>query len=533
MDRRDFLTMKSRVTDRSNPMSVVAALDKLSGNLTRTQATHLLRRITFGPTPDLINEITGMTVDEAVNLLLGSADLPMPEPGPILSNWIDEQEENPLAVGSQVIRGEIEGRLRARYAQLIDWWLEIMRVETKPVVEKLTLFWSTVWCIEFAYDTIALMPPPLLYRNNQTLRKNRFGNYKNFAMDITLDGAMLLYQSMYYSRKGAPNENYQRELLELFTMGTHNLITGEENYSEGDIQEGTRALTGWKTAAYKFEDAPNGAFNTYFEPNQHDTDSKTFMQKIIPARDPETENTEFKVKEEEIRDGILKIIFEDRAEAISYFICSKIYRYFVYSSEGDIDWNFVALLAEEFRNNDFELRPVFEALFKSAYFYDDSFIGAQIKTPPDYIIGLEKAFGVKYSNAQKCTVDLEQILYRPPNVGSWKAYRTWVSTTTYPMRKKHGIDFINEIDSIVFIDFGKEFQNFFEADVIVKSITDFFIPVPVSEDRLARFKSVLLDNANVSESQWGSTIDNNSEDAAEGIKALVKEIILSPDFDLS
>ncbi len=534
MDRRDFLRLNLREKPSTlTPGYEPTGITLLDGPLTRKQAVHLLRRFTFAPTTELIDELTGLDVAQAVVRLLGDQTGSQAEPSDLLKGWIDEQEEDPLSVGSQVIRGEIEGRLRTRYRQFKDWWLATMRDEDKPFYEKNVLFWSTVWCIEFPYDTNALIPPPLIYRNNQTIRKNCYGNYKNFALDITLDGAMLLYQSMYYSTNVAPNENYQRELLELFTMGTNNLSNGDPNYTETDIQEGTRALTGWKTAAYKFQNQPNGPFNTYFEAPKHDTDSKTFMKEIIPSRDPVLDNTEEKVRDEEILGGILKIMFDNRAEAISFFVCSKLYRFYMFASEADIDWTFVAELAQVLRNNDFNLKPVFEELFKSDRFYNEEYIGAQIKTPVEYIVGLERMLGVEYAKSRIAVDDLEMMLYDPPNVGSWKAYRTWISTNTYPLRVKYGHEIADLPSEAMLISLAKKLPGFENADTMTDSLIEYFLPRAVSQERHDRYKAILLQNAGVDEAGWTGLINNNETEAGVGIRALIKEFILSPDFELN
>ncbi len=537
MKRRDFFGIgnsKAEVEREydNQPLST-AALDKLTTPLTRQQAIHLLRRVTFAPTPEQIDSFTGLTPDEAIAQILGPNDHPLPEPSAAIQNWMDTQEENPLTVGNQLIRAEIEGRLRTRYFQFADWWLDLMREETMPATEKLTLFWSSVWCINFNYDTLALLPPALLYRNNQTLRSNRYGDYKKFAEDIAMDGAMNMYQSMYYNTKNAPNENFARELMELFSMGTHNLKTGEANYSEGDIQESTRTLTGWKAAAYEYDPKPKGEFKVYFLPNLHDTNAKTFMNQTIPARDPETENTEQQVLDEEIRNGILRIMFEERSEAIAYFLCSKIYRFFVYSNQGAIDWDFVGELAQIFIDNNFTLRPVFEALFTSEYFFDESIRGIQIKTPPEYIVGLERALGVDYAKAQEAVVNLEQILYNPPNVAGWDAYRTWISTNTYPLRVKYCRGILEAADNPGLVAFAKKFAGSDDIDTLTDALVEYFLPVPIAAERTQRFKQAILDGAGTTEGEWGGLMAANDPNAGEGIRALIEELILSPDFNLS
>lgn len=528
MKRRDFLS--GSYTERiRRDINFLGEEPKIEGNfsvetkpLDRQMAYHLLRRFAFGPTPEMVDEFVGLSPQEAADKILGDGTKPLPDGYQDLS-WLDTQEEDPLKVSNQQIRSEIMSKLNNRYAALVDWWLEQMREESLPVMEKLALFWSTVWCIEFTYDTLAQIPPPLLYRNNQLLREQRLGNYKDFALEMTLDGAMLLYQSLYYSTKDAPNENYPRELLELFTMGIG-------HYSEGDIQVASTMLTGWRTAAYLHEPAPNGKFNTYFVPGQHatGTSGRTFMGNTIPPLD-EADNTEFQVKEKEVK-GLLDIMFSEKGLEIGKFISEKIYRYFVYASEGDIDYSIVDNMAEVFVQNNFELKPVFRSLITSKHFYDQGAYGIQFKTPPEYIAGFEKQLGVVYPYSRRACNDLEQVLYDPPNVGSWKGYRTWISTTTLPLRIKYASEILGEASDAELIALAKKFEDYTDLILLNEKLLEYFLAKIPDETRKERYLNVMRQY--VDDSYWASAIEAESSNAADAIRELIKEIIKSPDFQL-
>ncbi len=522
MNRRDFLKLKTEIHRKYN--NSLMSLDKYDKVLDQETASHLLRRVSFGITPALIKEFIGLSVDEAVAKILGDGSKPLPDGNKDL-NWLNIAEEDPLDGLPIQIRFEIEGRHRTRYNQLKNWWLEQMRIENAPFVEKFTLFWSTVWCIEFTFDTLSLIPPPLLYRNNQMLRKNRIGNYKDMAYDNTFDGAMLMYQSVNFSTKQAPNENYPRELLELFTMGIG-------HYSEGDIREISRVLTGFRTAAHAFTPKPNGQFETYFIPSLHDTGAKLIMGEIIPARD-ESKNSEDLVREEEVK-KMIKILFEQRPMPIARFICEKMYNYFVYSSPGDVNKQIVEELAATFVQNDFNLEPVFEKLFKSKHFYDENIIGCQIKTPPEFIVGVERQLNVVYkqgnqSLASHACDDIEQELYKPPNVGSWKGYRSWISTKTYPLRRKYAMEILALANDEKLIGLTKQF-NLNSFGVFLDEFILFFLPKKITSERVAFFKNKILNGLN--EQNWLNGLNNSSDTVAKGIREFLSEIILSPDFHL-
>lgn len=527
MNRRDFLSgsfsnIRNDINFLGHEPKINGTLEKETRTLDRAMAYHLLRRFSFGPTPELVADFVGLTPQQAAEKLFGNGTEPLPN-GYDELDWLDTQEEDPLSVANTEIRFSIMAKLTNRYGEFIDWWLDQMSKEKLPSMEKLTLFWSTVWCIEFTYDTLSLIPPPLLYRNNVLLRNFRFGNYKDLALEMTLDGAMLLYQSLHYSSKGAPNENYPRELLELFTMGIG-------HYSEGDIQVASTLLTGWRTAAYLYEKAPNGKFNTYFEPNLHatGTSGRTFMGVTIPPLD-EADNTEFQVKEKEVK-GLLNIMFSERALPIGKFISEKIYRYFVYSSDGDVDYEIVNQLADIMVQNGFELRPVFEALITSKHFYDAEAMGIQFKTPPEFIAGFEKQLAVDFPNSRRACNDLEQLLYDPPNVGSWKGYRTWLSTTTLPLRIKYANDILKLAKDSDIINLVKKFPVYNDINQANLYILEYFLARTPNEARIERYLNIM--KSYVSESAWQNEVENGTASAATAIRKLIEEIIKAPDFNL-
>lgn len=512
-----------------------ADLNEYTGKMTKKEALHFLRRLTFHPTPEQVTQITGKTPSEAFDIVAGNGNETLPEPTTSMKNWINKLEENPLDDLPLDIRFEIEGRQKRNYGEFIDWWLSLMKSPTFPEIEKFTLFLSTIWTIEFTYDTEALIPVPLLYRNNNTLRKLRFSSYKSIASAITLDGAMLLYQSLFYSSGNAPNENYMRELLELFTMGIGDLDTGKANYTEADIREGSRALTGWRTVAYLGQEgAPaNKPFETFFVAKLHDKGSKKIFQlgKIDPISDEE--NTEDLVKQREV-DGLIDILVNERGMSIARFVVDKILKFYCYSSPySNID--VVNQLAQFFVNVNFDLYKLYKKLFTSKYFFSPALFGSQIKTPPEYLIGLQRMFGVDIDTTQKGKTrryinSLEQELYDPPNVGSWKGYRTWINTTTYPLRVKYAREYLDLLKENDLFGFIKKFPDFGVINSITKNLLDFLLPVDVSTDRFNEYKTILLNG--ISESQWEAAVNNNDTKVATGMRNFLSRVFSSPDFQL-
>ncbi|MCB9220753.1 MAG: DUF1800 domain-containing protein [Ignavibacteria bacterium] len=509
------------------------SLDEEEGNLTEEKAKHLLRRVTFGPTPSEVNQIKDRPISEVVDELLGDGLDYLPKnidrlPTANDLNWIDTVEEDPSKVHI-TIRGTIEGRHRNRYSQFVNWWLDNMSSDkisnsNKTVSERLTFFWHTHWCIEFTYDTQGYIPPPIIYRSNQTLRKYRLGNFKKFVEEMTLDGAYLLYQGLNLSSGKNPNENYARELMELFTMGIG-------NYSEGDIREAARALTGWRVSAHRQDPKPFEFFDTYFSAKDHDLDSKQVMGETIPAR-AEEDNTMEKVREGEVK-GLLDILFRRRPEPIAQFICTKIYSHFVYSNPSEYDKLFINELATEFIANDFELLPVFRKLFKSKHFYEKINFGVQIKHPVELIVNLEKLLSIKYANSFAALDDLEQELYDPPNVSGWSGYRSWISTKTYPRRVSHLKNIISNKSNNDWLVFLSEFSNPTEFDILFKELVEYTLPNSATTERLIILKNRIEGLSNVNTDNWTQLYNEGSNDIGKFLNTFFQELIKVPDIHLS
>lgn len=517
MKRRDFIVPNGFKSSNDAPLSI----DLKTNPLTRKEAMHLLRRTCFSFNPELISSLENKTPSQAFDILFGSGTPTMPtNPS---DEWATAVEENPE---KQIpdIRFPIEARLKSRYLSFASWWVELMKQANEPLTrEKLTLFLSTIWCIEFTFDTSSLIPPPLLLKNNQTMRKHILGNYKDIALEMTLDGAMLLYQSLYYSSGKRPNENFMRELLELFTMGIG-------NYTEGDIKQGSLVLTGWRTSPYYGDPGLKGYFNTYFSPKDHDIGSKIFMGETIPARD-ELSNTEDQVLNGEVK-VLLDIMFTKRAAAIASFISNKIYRYFVYSNPAYDNSAIIGNMSDVFVANNFGLLPLFKALFTSTHFFDEQNVGVQIKTPPEFIITFQNQMGINYPNARKAIFDCEQELYDPPNVGSWKGYRTWQSMKTYPLRIKYAQEILAQTPNPNLVALARKMDNYESSTQLTVSLLQYFLPTEVTQDRINYYHELLLSKSESTPQTWSDTVNNNETKAADGIRELISKVILAPDFQL-
>ncbi|MBL7975023.1 MAG: DUF1800 domain-containing protein [Candidatus Kapabacteria bacterium] len=522
MNRRSFFSMlthgstfRTENDTGGNRTQAVEGLDQHTTPLTRAEAFHLLRRITFAPTLPLINQIVGKTASEALEIILGTGNEPAPtSPG----TWVDQAQENPAGVDI-VTKGSIESTWKSNFAKLQNWWIEQMRTEQFPAQEKLTLFWSGHFTSEFTFD-LGYIPPQLLYRQNLLLRKNRIGDFRQFLEDVTLDAAMLVYLGGNLNEKGKPNENYGREMMELFSCGI-------SWYTEGDVKEAARVLTGWKASQFSDDVAKNGLFNAYFEPSKHDVGAKQFMGQTIAGRD-DTINTEFLVRTEEIR-GIINILFNERANPIGNFMMRKLYRYFVYSNPGTSDVTIIEALRESFKNNQFQIRPVVKELLTSKHFFDKANIGVQIKTPAEFVVGLARQLNIPLTTGAASMALMEQTLIDPPNVAGWDGYRTWISTKTFPQRITFANAVIKTLTDAQATAFVKQFDTYTDINKFVSGLTEYFLPVAVGQARLDYYKKILLSNG--PDYEWANIIANAAT-LNTRLQATLRALAKAPDFHL-
>lgn len=530
MNRREFFELFSKdLTDRPRSASGSRSLKAsprtpLSTGLEpfvpdaahpwdRYRAAHLLRRTTMMPTTTAIEAMVNAgSPGAAVDLLLQTKPAPAK---PAVADSVTESLDG-LDIVSQ---GMVRSKWSSDAATLRAWWAKLLRDDESSITEKMTLFWSSHFTTKFVEEQ-AYVIAPLLYRQNQLLRDHALGNFKAMTLGITLDGAMLVYLGGDLNTKGKPNENFARELMELYT-------TGLGWYTEGDIQQAARILTGWRVAQYSDKPAPNGIFTTYFDPAAHDTDGKIYLGASFAPRDAST-NTEFLVRKEEIG-KLIDTLFTERADAIAHFICRKIYRYFVYSDPGVSEDAVIGAMAKTFVDNQFEVKPVMAQLLKSAHFFDNENIGAEIKTPAEYVIGLARQLdpAVKIDTAM---TSMEQQLFEPPNVAGWPGYHDWVTTNTYPVRTSFAMSVVAGLTDDAVITFIKSFAQYSDGDALIDGVARLLLPRPIAQARHDSFAQKLTAGAPIYE--WGNIVSTSPSTAARNMRDLLSLIVSLPDFEL-
>jgi uncharacterized protein (DUF1800 family) len=276
----------------------------------------------------------------------------------------------------------------------LNWVRQMTSDDYSCLQEKMTLFWHGHFaCESKRFDFAA--------RQINSIRQYALGNFRDLVLAISKDASMISYLNNQQNRKKKPNENYARELMELFTIG-------RGNYTEQDVKEAARAFTGW------FSDRRTGDFK--FTERQHDSGSKTFMGK--------TGNWD--------GDDIVDMIL-DRKET-SVFLATKVYRYFVNEKINDKN---VALLAKVLYQSNYNIETMMQTLFESDWFYAKENVGVKIKSPIELLVGMGKVLNLQFGNAKSVLFPqnyLGQILFRPPNVAGWPGGKTWIDNSTLMLR---------------------------------------------------------------------------------------------------
>jgi uncharacterized protein (DUF1800 family) len=381
------------------------------------RAAHLLRRAGFGGTPSEIAELAAMSPADAVDLMIhGRSDGPnlpdFEESGFWEPSLADFPPSRPATTDQAAETGEVMGvRTKPsgprslqpatnrffywRRASMLEtrrvafWWLDRMLRSGHPLEEKMTLFWHG----HFATSEEKVRDYRKIKLQIDTLRAGALGSFRDLLTAVAKDPAMLVFLDATHNVAGAPNENFGREVMELFTLGVG-------NYTEQDIREAARAFTGWSNDDLDFR----------FDETKHDTGEKTFFGKTGRLDG----------------DDILAIILEQDQTAT--YIASKIYRFFVRDT---ISPDFANELGTLFRDLDYRIGPFLAALFASEDFYSDASVAIHIMSPTELIVSTYRKLGLDampgIPDPHTVGTTLGQILLYPPTVAGWSEGRAWIT----------------------------------------------------------------------------------------------------------
>jgi len=338
---------------------------------------HLLRRAGFGGTPSEVATLAAQPLDQTVDGLLDWSAAPADTQPAFLTD-------------GDVADWEREYRLQ-------QWWLDRMATTTSPLQEKLALFWHS----HFATQNEKVGDMLLMYRQNALFRSAGGGNFRDLVHAMSLQPAMLIYLDNDPNVVGAPNENFARELMELFTLGVN-------QYSQTDVEEAARAWTGFNTLDSDRE-------QYHFYSSRHDNGMKTFMGVTRNFDGP----------------AIIDYILSENSikkMTAARFIARQLWTFFAYSSP---DATLLDAITQVFYDADLDVSELLRAIFLRTEFYNSTATNALVRSPVEWVVALLRALSMtaEDANPQWWMGDMGQELFEPPNVAGWKNNAYWISTT--------------------------------------------------------------------------------------------------------
>ncbi len=366
-------------------------------NWTFTTAAHLLNRAGFGGPPSEIDELVKLGPEAAVAKFVDYEKVPddwenpdWAKPDPTRLERFKEARQADEQTRRKLLQEE-QRKQRQRIVELKGWWLRRMADGPRPLQEKMTLFWHG----HFATSAEKVRDAYLMWKQNDLFRQQATGNWLKLLIAVAQDPAMLVWLDQAQSRKQHPNENFAREVMELFTLG-------EGHYTEKDVTEGARALTGWSF------DRLNQEFVE--RPRLHDDGEKTFLGKTGNLNG---------------EDVLEQIVAQPQA---ARFITAKLWNFFAGVEPSE---ELVTALAAVFRESGNNFKPLLTAMFRSEEFYAESIIRNQVKSPVQWLVGSVRVLERNLPPPFICfglTRNLGQDLFQPPNVKGWDGGLSWITT---------------------------------------------------------------------------------------------------------
>lgn len=531
-----------------------AGLNEYTGSWDTPQVVHLLKRTLFGARIADVNYFRSLSMSQAVDEILTATPAPALPP---LNNYNVDGYTDPTGVaawqtwinsGIDYADDEMNEK---RINSMQCWWTGQILQSNRSIHEKITLFWHN----HFASDASAHLsdiPAKLWYDQYMTLRKFAFGDFRQLVKAITLDPAMLIFLNGNTNKKTSPNENYGRELQELYAIGKGS----GSHYTEDDVRAAARVLTGHTV---------DTDFNYYFDIGEHDDKNKEFSEfygsKIITGKSGANGALEI--------DDLMNMLFATTESA--KFICRKLYNFFIYYKINDeIETSVITPLAQIFINSGYDIKTVLSTLFKSEHFFNLVYSGACIiKSPLDFLIGLYHEFDVKLPAFDEDPANytvwsmlldeadiLQQKILGIPLVAGWFAYyeapvfhELWINSVTYSERNSYTDRMISTgtmMDSIsVVIDpiaFASQLPDPTDPNKVVEDSLNILYRVPLSDTSKTYLKQTLLLGGQLSDYYWTQAWNNYLANPTDMIikqtvftrlQSLYKYLMNLPEYHLS
>jgi uncharacterized protein (DUF1800 family) len=543
MDRRQFLTLTPARNKRTTVSyaRTASGITPYTGDWDTAQVVHLLKRAMFGATVADIAYFKGMSMEQAIDVLLTPQGAPLP---PVNNYGADPTGIAPGTTWIKAPKGD-EMLEDKRIASYKAWWVGMMLNQSRSIHEKMILFWHN----HFVTETGMVKDSRYIYQYNATLRDHALGNFKTLTKAVTLDPCMLVYLNGNLNTKEAPDENYARELHELFTVGKG----PDSHYTEGDVQATARVLTGYRIDPVNIK--------SYLETTKHDNKNKEFSSfynnSVVIGQTAEAGANEL--------DELLKVIFAQPETA--KFICRKLYRFFVYY---DIDpateESIILPLADVLRNSGYDITLTLKTLFQSEHFFDPLNMACLIKSPVDFCIGMCREFGVQFPTDVTSMYtawmrihdragNMLQNLGDPPLVAGWDAYyqapsyhELWINTDTLPKRNQLSDMLVSDMGfGGLFIDplaFARQLPDPGNPVALVTDSLNILYRIGVSDTFKAVLKNSILltgqdpDSDHYWTTAWNQYVTNPADMTAKNnvhlrLQALYKYIMNLSEYQLA
>jgi uncharacterized protein (DUF1800 family) len=473
-----------------------------TGAFGTVQLSHLLRRTLFGLKKADLDAFAGQTLDQVLTSLLTLSATPSPPVNAYnTANFTDADIPLGQTWVNAVANTNSVNANGYRKKSFKWWWAGLMLNQERNLTEKMTLFWHNHFATELNIYNDARGG----YKHNALLRANALGNFKTLTRLVTTDAAMLAYLNGNTNTKNAPNENYGRELQELFTVGKY----PAPHYTEDDVKAAARVLTGWRI--------DNNTVTAYFDSNKHDTTDKLFSSNYGNATITGQSGANGALETDQLIDMIFL-----QAEAAKH-LSRRLYRWFVYYViDAQVETDIITPMADLLVQNNWDVVPALRALLKSEHFFDSLNNGCHIKNPVDHLIGVARQFNVVFPDSSNITnqyrgwkivadalLTLTMDPGDPPSVAGWTAYyqepqfhEQWINSDTLPARNQYtdtlaslsgvtsgGVNLI--IDHIAF---AQQFSNPGDPNQLIADTAALLSPNDIGATQTAFLKTILLSN---------------------------------------
>jgi len=519
--------------------TVTSNLTAYSGTWSEWEAAHLLRRLGYGAKYADVNYLLTLSVSNAVDYLMTFSTTPTnPSSTPLNHYNNSAADSSSVALGASWTSSNLTFASTSndstvdyyRELSLQDWHWGLWLNDGTTLREKMVQFWYHLIPVNFDDVRNSEYNAGTLCNDYMSLlRTNALGGFDTLIQAIAKSPAMLVYLSGQFSTASQPNENFGRELMELFTLGK----VPTQNYTEPDIQAAAKVFSGWRVSSFNGTYPFTVAFNSTYHNTTNKTFSSNFGSTTITGLTGTSGANEFAT--------FFSMMFSNQGTTIAKYLCRRLYRFFVYYDiDANVESNVITGMANTLISNSWSLLPVLKELFKSQHFFDMVNRGVMIKSPFDFVAGTLRTFGVNTTAAtgtsqvinqyaiwqyfqNYCNSYLEQGMGLVPNVSGWKAYyqtpsfyQNWMNTNTIQRRTNLLTTLITgfssggmtiKIDPVAFVQQYPS-TTIQDPDLLVSAVIKSLLPIDLDPTYKATLKTQNLLLGQSTNSYWTTAWNN-------------------------